>query len=97
MKTYYSDFVNHCLRFYARHPEAKFKSDTEKKNWLSCDSVLKDLSEADRKTLVAVYADGDTLSDCVFKQAKERGIKQDYIWKLISDIEHKIAKRRGLL
>lgn len=97
MKTYYSDFVNHCLRFYARHPEAKFKSDTEKKNWLSCDSVLNGLSEIDRKTLVAIYSDGDTLADCVYKQAKERGVKQDCIWKLIGDVERKIAKRRGLL
>ena len=40
MKTYYSDFVNHCLRFYARYPEAKFKSDTEKKNWLDRKSVV---------------------------------------------------------
>lgn len=97
MKTYYSDFVNHCLRFYARHPEAKFKTDTEKKNWLSCDSVLNGLPETDRNTLVAIYSDGDTLADCVYKQAKKRGVKQDYIWKLIGDVERKIAKRRGLL
>lgn len=97
MKTYYSDFVNHCLRFYARHPEAKFKTECEKKNWLSCDNVLKTLCDPDREMLVAIYADGDTLSDCIFKQAKERGIKQDYIWKLVGDVERKIAKRRGLL
>lgn len=97
MKTYYSDFVNHCLRFYARHPEPTFKSDTEKKNWISCDSVLKGLSETDREMLTAIYADGDTLPDCVFKQAKERGIRQDCIWKLIGDVERKIAKQRGLL
>ena len=59
--------------------------------------ALNGLSEIDRKTLVAIYSDGDTLADCVYKQAKERGVKQDCIWKLIGDVERKIAKRRGLL
>lgn len=97
MKTYYSDFVNHCLRFYARHKDPKFKTDSEKKNWHSCDSVLKTYPDADREMLLSIYADGDTVPDCVFRLAKEKGIKQDYIWKLIGELERKIAKRRGLL
>lgn len=96
MKARYSDYIASCLRFYARYSEPKFKNDVEKKDWLSCDSVLKSLPETDREILMAIYADGDTLADCIFKQAKERGIGQDYIWKLIHDVERKIAERRGM-
>ena len=32
MRTFYSEYVQHCMRFYARHANPKFRSDADKKN-----------------------------------------------------------------
>ena len=31
-RTFYSEYVNHCLRFYARHDRPKFHSEADKHN-----------------------------------------------------------------
>ncbi len=96
-RTFYSEYVTHCMRFYARHPDPWFKSDADKKNWLACDNTLKQFTQEDREILVTVYREGDTISDNVYEVSKKLGIKQDTVWALIGELEHKIAKRRGLI
>lgn len=96
-RTFYSEYTNHCLRFYARHPKPTFHSDADKKNWLACDSALKSFEESDREMLLTIYREGDTIPDNVYQMAKSKGIKQDSIRKLIGELERKVAKRRGLL
>lgn len=96
-RAFYSEYVNHCLRFYARHPNPKFKSDVDKHNWVACDNALKGFSDSDRELLMEVYREGGTIPDNVYHTAKARGIKQETIWKLVGELERKVAKRRGLL
>ena len=98
MRSFYSEYVQHCMKFYARHPHvSKFRSEADKNNWYACNSVMQHLPEAEREILLAVYRERDTIGDNVYKVAKERKINQDIIWKLITDLEHKIAHRRGLI
>ena len=35
-RSYYSEYVNHCMRFYARHSGTTFNNKTDKINWLAC-------------------------------------------------------------
>ena len=97
MKAFYSEYVNHCLRFYARHSRPIFHSEADKKNWNACKSALKSFSDSDRDILLTIYIEGDTIPDNVYQMAKNKGIKQDTIWKLIDELERKVAKRRALL
>lgn len=97
MKLYYSEFVNHCLRFYVRYPSPRFRTDVEKKNWNACDLAFKSFSDSDKELLTNLYSDSDTMSDNVYQLAKRNNISQDAIWKLIGELERKVAKRRGLL
>lgn len=97
MKSFYSDFVRHCLRFYVRNAKPKFKSEADKQNWYACESALKGFSDSDREMLVAIYAGGDTIPDNVYNMAKEKGLKQDTIWNKLNELERKVAKRRGLM
>lgn len=97
MRTYYSDYVQHCMRFYARHPNPKFNSDAEKQNWNACDSALKRFDNSERDILLTVYREGDTLADNIYNYSVEHGINQDKVWKLLNKLEKMIAKRRGLL
>lgn len=96
-RAFYSEYVNHCLRFYARHPKTKFKSEADKQNWAACDNALADFTPKERDMLLTIYRDGDTIPDNVYQMAKAMGVKQDSIWKLIGELERKVAKRRGLL
>ena len=46
---------------------------------------------------MTVYREGDTIPDNVYKVSVDRNIKQDTIWKLINELERKVAKRRNLI
>lgn len=96
-RTFYSEYVNHCLRFYARHENPKFRSDADKHNWKACDNALKSFSDNDREMLLYIYREGDTVPDNIYQLAKERNVSQDSLWKLVNEIERKVAKKRGLL
>lgn len=97
MRSYYSDYIQHCMRFYARHPHPKFHSDTDKQNWYASENALKGFSDNERDILLFIYRESDTISNNVYRASVERNIKQDKIWALINELEHKIAKRRGLI
>lgn len=97
MKTFYSEYIQHCMRFYARHPHPKFQSEVDKQNWNACASVLKDFTSREKDILITVYQMRDTIPDNIFQISKARNLQQDVIWQLINKLEHKIAKRRGLI
>ena len=98
-RPYYSDYIKHALRFYSRncssHPV--FKSDVDKNNWLSCDSVLAHYPTHMREVLISVYSGFDTLPDEVYNASKKYNIDQNLLWDAMKELERKIAKRRGLL
>lgn len=98
-KPYYSEYVKHALRFYSRNCSSRpaFKSDADKYNWLSCDSVLSRYPSYMREILLSVYSGYDTLPDEVYKASKEHNIEQNLIWDSMKELERKIAKRRELI
>lgn len=97
MKPFYSDMATHCLRFYARHRDPRFRSDADKKNWYASENALKSYDDKDRSMLIEVYAEGDAIPDNVHRVAKRYGVKTDTVWSKIHDLERRVAKRRGLI
>lgn len=97
MRTYYSEYIQHCMRFYTRYPHPKFHSNADKQNWYACESVLRGFTDSERDILLFIYREGDTIPDNVYRASVDRNIKQDTIWKLINELERKIAKRRNLI
>ena len=97
MRTYYSDYVQHCMRFYARHPQPHFHTNAELKNWNACDFVMKGFTPSEKQIVLTVFRKNDTLSDNIYESALELNVNQDVIWELVSRAEKLIAKRRGLL
>ena len=95
--TFYTDYINHCLRFYARYPEPVFKSKTDELNWKACDKALKEFSDEERIMILTVYKEYDTLADNVYQLSQEKDISQDVIWTLIHKMAKKVAKNRGLI
>ena len=111
MKAFYSEYVRHCMKFYTRHPRPDFKNEIDRLNWQACDCALESYPAAQRRIFRAVYSSDDTmpdnervtwalcaqLPDNVYQAAKELGVDQSAIWKLIKDLERRIAKRRMLI
>lgn len=97
-KSYYTEYVRHALRFYTRNLlMSRFKSEADKDNWYACANVIKAYSDQNRDIIIKVYSGYDTLSDNVFEAARRYNVNQSVVWDLMKEVEHKIAKRRGLI
>ena len=97
MGTFYTDYIQHCMKFYARHPNPKFRSDADKQNWYACENALKSFTDSEREILLFIYQEGDTIPDNVYKVSVTKNIKQDRVWALVNELGRKVAKRRNLI
>lgn len=96
-RSYYSACVEHWMRFYARYAPAIFRSDSEQLNWIACNNALKSLSESERAYILTIYRGGDTIADNIYQLAKIENINQDYLWRLITNVERDVATRMKLI
>lgn len=97
-KPYFAEYVNHCLRFYARvRPPIEFKSEVDRLNWHSVDKALLELSRDQREIIVDIYSRGDTLADNIYQVSRERTLDQDGIWNLVTKLTKDIARERALI
>lgn len=96
-KSYYTDYVRHCLRYYTRNDFEPNASKAEKINWICCDDVFKELGPKEREILKHIYREKDTMADNVFNICKTLGLEQNQIWASIRDLERLVAESRTLI
>ena len=97
-KPFYTDYVRHALRFYARNlTPPHFNKRVDKENWWACQNAIRMYSTRDKDILVYVYGSYDTLADNVYAMAKKYSINQNIIWDMMKEFERKIAEERGLI
>ena len=99
-KCYYTDYVNHMIRFYLSCPETlktdgKRRSDVE--NWIAVQGVLHNMPEPDRVRLEEVYKTHYNLPKAVEMYCLKTGAEKNEIWVLITKTAALIARRRGLV
>ena len=92
----YSQYVAHCLRFYARYPKPQ-NSGVAQTNWLACEKALRSFSIKEKAMILAIYNGRDAMADMVYETAKAYEVPQETVWKLIKILERKVAEERGLL
>ena len=98
VKKYYSDYVRHALRFYARHQNMPlFNRMAEQRDWNACRTVLNEHFSEYKELLISVYQAFDTMADNVYEAAKKYNVPQDNIWSMMADLEKRVAIERGLL
>ena len=102
MKTrcYYTDYVNHAIRFYLTCPDTvqtagKRKADIL--NWMAVQAVFYRLSDMDKKVLTDVYKAHHRLAEGVRIYCKETGADEQKVWVLITKTGAAVAKKRGLV
>lgn len=102
MRAAYSEYVGHCLRFYARF-DTRSAGDTrkpqtlvEQANWLACDKAFKSFSEREREALLEIYRRKGEMPSCVNLAANTHGFTREAMWKLVAALEKRVAQERGL-
>ena len=97
-RAFYSEYVRHCMRFYARNTEKpRFNTEVDKNNWYACHKAIEIYDERSKGILILVYSMRDTIADNVYAVAKTYQIDQTFIWDLIKDFERTVARKRGLI
>lgn len=97
-RPFYSEYVRHCMRFYARNTEKpRFNTEVDKNNWYACHRALDNYSEQTYIILTQVYGMHDTIADNVYWVAKTYNLDQKVIWDTMKDFERSVAKKRGLI
>lgn len=99
-KCYYTDYVNHMIRFYLTCPDSldmvgKRKADVD--NWIAVQAALHSLPEADREKILAVYRTHYNLPNAVRLYCQNTETDERTVWVLITKVLSQIAKRRGLV
>lgn len=97
---YYTDYVNHAIRFYLSTPDTlqvagKRKADTE--NWMAVQSVYHFLTDEQKKILSQVYRLHFRLPEGVRMYCERTGANEREVWILVTNFNTAVAKRRGLI
>lgn len=96
-KTYYSEYVGHCMRFYTRHTLLEKKSEADELNWKASHDALQMFSDEDQQMLVELYEQHSPMKDTVAELSVKYCIREKTLWKMVKDLERRIAKKRGLI
>jgi len=99
-RCYYTDYVNHMIRFYLSTPdsltmEGKRKADVD--NWLAVQEILRRMNDDDRRVLTTVFKKHHRVSEGVRIYCEETGADTYKTWVIITKASQAIAKRRGLI
>ena len=102
MKTrcYYTDYVNHAIRFYLTCPEVlqtagKRKADID--NWMAVQSVFHGLTAEQKQILIDVYGSHHRVTEGVRIYCEKTGADNYSVWVLVTKVSALIARRRGLV
>lgn len=99
-RCYYTDYVNHMIRFYLTCPDVlttagKRKADIE--NWMAVQATLHNLKESDRQTVFGVFKAHFRMAEGVRIYCSETGADERRTWILLTKVASSIARRRGLI
>lgn len=104
-RCYYTDYVNHAIRFYLSCPDTlqtagKRKADLL--NWMAVQSVFYRLKDDDKAMLKEIYLGHYRVTEGVRMYCDKRGYEkgsneENAIWIKITKVSAYIAKQRGLV
>ena len=94
-KTYISDYVEHCMKYYVRYDNPIFCNEVDRINWNTCDKALAKLTSDKRELAIAIYK--DVSSTNIKSLAKQNNMTDGEMWRFVKQLERHIAKERGLI
>ena len=104
MKTrcYYTDYVVHMIRFYLSTPDGlnlqkRQYSASSIANWSAVQMVFRRMDADDAKLVKDVFGCGHYLPKAVDAYCEKTGADADEVWKVLTRVNSKIARVRGLM
>ena len=99
-RCYYTEYVNHMMRFYITCPDAlpmagKLKADVD--NWISVQTALHELTEQDKVRVMDIYKTHYNLPKAVDQYCERTGADKTAMWILLTKTASRIARLRGLI
>jgi hypothetical protein len=99
-RCYYTDYVNHAIRFFLSTPDTlkmdgKRKADVD--NWIAVQTVFHCLGTEQRAIVEEIYRSHYRVPEGVRMYCTKTGADERKIWVLITKTSAAIAKRRGLV
>lgn len=101
-KCYYTDYVNHMIRFYLSTPtgldllKRKYTA-ASVENWTAVQLVISRMPEQDADTIRGVFGCGHYLPKAVDDYCQQTGANVDDVWRVLTKVNAKIARVRGLM
>lgn len=101
-KCYYTDYVNHMIRFYLSTPNGldllkrKYTA-ASVENWTAVQLVFNRMPEPDAELIRNVFGCGHYLPKAVDDYCTKTGADTDAVWKVLTRVNAKIARVRGLM
>lgn len=99
-RCYYTEYVNHMIRFYMTCPDAlpmEGKRRVDVENWVAVQGVLHGLTDENRERVLAVYRTHYNLPKAVQMYCEENSIPENQVWVLLTKTASQIARARGLV
>ena len=100
-RTYYTEYVAHAMRFYARNQHNSghmdFRSEAEMLNWNCCTKTLLSFEEKERTILLEIYQARDTFEDNIYQASLKHGMPQEVVWRMNDTFIKRFAKNRVLV
>lgn len=96
-RAFYTEYVNHCMKFYTRRSILCAITEADVLNWKACQKAIGEFSSDEQEILRFIYREKGAIVDNVNRISKDKNMNQDSVWKLITRLERKIAKIRGLI
>ena len=99
-KYYFTDYVNHMIRFYLGSPDSlplEGKTASSVANWCAVQRVLYKLPEPEQVIVRTVFAPGTPVPKAVKDYCKANGTDEQELWGFVTKLVYKIAKARGLV
>ena len=99
-RCYYTDYVNHMVRFYLSTPDTlqmdgKRKADID--NWIAVQDVWHRIGADDKQVLNEIFKAHHRLQEGVRIYCEKTGADPYKTWVLVTKTLSAIAKRRGLV
>lgn len=99
-RCYYTDYVNHMVRFFLSTPDRldmKDKRKADLDNWLAVQAVWYKLPDESKQVLKTIFDLHHRVSEGVRMYCEQTGADEYRIWVLVTKTSAAIAKRRGLI
>ena len=101
-KCYYTDYVNHMIRFYLSTPDGinlqkRQYSSASINNWTAVQLVFHKMGAEETELIRGVFACGHYLPKAVDDYCQKNGANADDVWKVLTRVNAKIARVRGLM